>query len=354
MTSEGRGEVTYKDAGVDTDAADQLVSGIARRALATRVPGVLDGIGGFGALFSLRDSLGADGLEDPVLVSGTDGVGTKLKVAFATGRHDTVGIDLVAMCVNDILTAGARPLFFLDYFGTGHLDPGVGEQVIAGIVEGCRQAGCALVGGETAELPGLYAEGEYDLAGFAVGVVDRKRIIDGQSVAPGQSVVGVLSEGIHSNGLSLARKVLLDVAGLALEGPLAHDDDTTVADALIQPTAIYSGVVSALLDAERPHALAHVTGGGLPGNLPRVMPEGVCAELHRNAWPVPRIFRRIAELGPVAEAEMDRTFNMGIGLVAIVDDAPAALAAIARAGARAAVLGTIRAAEPGEDPVVYA
>lgn len=346
------GGLTYRDAGVDLDAADQMVDRISGLAASTRVPGVLAGVGGFGALFSLRDSLGVEGLADPVLVSGTDGVGTKLKIAFATGRHDTVGIDLVAMCVNDILTAGARPLFFLDYFGTGRLSPEVGEAVVRGIAEGCRLAGCALVGGETAELPGMYAEGEYDLAGFAVGVVDRSKIVDGRSVAPGQSVVGVLSEGIHSNGLSLARKVLLEHAGLALAEPLADDDPTPLSDALLRPTAIYTAVVQALLDAERPHALAHITGGGLPGNLPRVLPRGVVAELDRSLWPVPRIFTRIQELGGVTQSEMDRTFNMGIGLAAVVDDPAAALSAIERAGGRAAVIGRIRAAEPGEPQVV--
>ena len=351
----GRGDdeegLTYAAAGVDVAAADDMVRGIAGLARATHGPGVLAGVGGFGALFSLKDALGA--LDDPVLVSGTDGVGTKLAVALATGRHDTIGVDLVAMCVNDILTAGAKPLFFLDYFSTGKLDPRVGEAVVTGIAEGCRRAGCALVGGETAELPGMYGAGAYDLAGFAVGVVERAEIIDGAGVAPGQSVIGVFSSGLHANGYSLARKVLLEHAGLALDAPLAPGAPETVADALLRPTDIYAEAVHALLSAERPRALAHVTGGGIPGNLPRVLPEGVVAELRRDAWTVPRVFERIRELGAVADAEMDRTFNMGVGLCAVVEDPAPALSAIEKAGLPAGVVGQIRGRAPGEPQVVY-
>lgn len=342
----------YRSAGVDIEAADAMIASISGVAKSTAVPGVLGGLGGFGALFALKDAVGEAGLKDPVLVSGTDGVGTKLKVAFATGRHDTIGIDLVAMCVNDILTVGAKPLFFLDYFGTGHLEPTVGAAVVTGIAEGCRRAKCALVGGETAELPGMYAKGEYDLAGFAVGVVDRSAIIDGSSARAGQAVVGVFSEGVHSNGLSLARKVLLEHAGLALDAPLEGSEGPSVGDALLTPTALYTEVVEALLATARPSAMAHITGGGIPGNLPRVLPEGLAAELDRASWPVPAVFRRIAELGPVAEAEMDKTFNMGLGLMAVVDDGPAAVQAIESTGARAAVVG--RLIERGDGPgVVY-
>lgn len=348
-----RPPIGYRDAGVDIDAADRLVGDYRDLAAKTRIPGVLSGVGGFGALFALRDAPGADALGDPVLVSGTDGVGTKLKVAFATGRHDTIGIDLVAMCVNDVLTSGARPLFFLDYFATGRLDPDVGRRVVAGIAEGCRQAGCALVGGETAELPGMYPDGEYDLAGFAVGVVDRSRIVDGAGCQPGHAIVGVASHGIHANGLSLARKVLLERAGLSFTDPLAPDDPTLVADALLRPTAIYAGVVAALLDGSRPLALAHITGGGIPGNLPRVLPDGLGAELFRDRWTVPRIFGRIAELGPMEPQEMDRTFNMGLGLLAVVEDPAAAVAVIERAGAEAAVVGHVVPWAEGAPRVVY-
>lgn len=342
--------LTYKDAGVDIEAADRMVERISGTAGRTKIPGVLAGLGGFGALFSLKDALGE--LNDPVLVSGTDGVGTKLDVAFATGRHDTIGIDLVAMCVNDILTTGAKPLFFLDYFGTGHLEPEVGEKVVAGVAEGCLRSGCALVGGETAELPGMYEPGQYDLAGFAVGVVERDAIIDGKTVAEGQAVIGISSSGLHSNGYSLARKVLLEHAKLPLDGPLEEGGSVSLADAMLEPTVIYAKVIAALLAQSRPHALAHITGGGLPGNVPRVLPEPLCADLKRGSWQIPAIFRRIQELGGVAQAEMEKTFNMGIGLVAVVDDAEAAIAAVQGAGGTAQQIGTIRARANGEPGTV--
>ena len=271
--------ITYRDAGVDIDAGESTVARISPLAAATKRPGVLGGLGGFGALFALND---AGRWNDPVLVSATDGVGTKLKLAFHTGVHDTVGIDLVAMCVNDLVTCGAEPLFFLDYFGTGKLAPDTAEQVVAGIAEGCRQAGCALVGGETAELPGFYADGEYDLAGFAVGVVERDAIIDGSAVRPGDAVVGVASSGVHSNGLSLARRAL------------AWEEDAALAAELLTPTRIYARAVTTLCEAAVVHALAHITGGGLPGNLPRVLPAGCGAEIDHDAWDRPEVFARIA------------------------------------------------------------
>src|SRR5690606_32728099 len=280
--------------------------------------------------------------------SGTDGVGTKLKLAFALGRHDTIGIDLVAMCVNDVLTVGARPLFFLDYFGCGRLDVGVAEQVVAGIAEGCRQAGAALLGGETAELPGMYPDGEYDLAGFAVGVVSRRRVLGPARVRPGDRLIGVASSGLHSNGYSLARKVLLERAGHALDTRLP-ELGAPLGEVLLTPTRIYARAVRALLDAlgEGVHALSHITGGGVPGNLPRVLPVGTLARL-TDVPPPPPIFAAIAAAGPVELAEMRRTFNMGVGLVAVVDAAHVqkALDALAEVGETASVIGSVEPADP--------
>lgn len=323
---------TYREAGVDIGAGDELVERIKPIARGTHVPGVLGGLGGFGGLFALRE---AGRWDDPVLVAGTDGVGTKLKLAFALDRHETIGIDLVAMCVNDVITCGARPLFFLDYFATGRLSVEQGEAVVRGIAAGCREAGCALLGGETAEMPGFYAAGEYDLAGFVVGVVERAAIIDGRDIRAGDAVVGVASSGVHSNGLSLARRVL------------PWRDDPALADALLTPTRIYVRAVEALRGAVEVRGLAHITGGGLPGNLPRCLPPGLGARLDRAAWEPPAIFRRIAAAGPVDADEMFRTFNMGIGLCAVVpaDRAAAAVDALAGAGERAAVIGEV---VPGE------
>ncbi|MFO0757271.1 MAG: phosphoribosylformylglycinamidine cyclo-ligase, partial [Byssovorax sp.] len=284
------------------------------------------------------------GLVDPILVSGTDGVGTKLKVAFATGVHHTVGIDLVAMCVNDVITCGARPLFFLDYFATGKLDLDVGEAVIRGIAEGCTQAGCALLGGETAELPGMYAAGEYDLAGFAVGVVERAKMLDGKRARPGDRVIGIASSGLHSNGFSLARRVLEGEMKLGMESRV-DALGTTVGEALLVPTKIYAKTVRALLDAvgDGVKGLSHITGGGLEGNLPRVLPDGIGAQLDLASYTRPAIFRVIAEGGPVEEAEMRRTFNLGVGLCAVVDRAreAEALDALRAAGETAWPFGEI-------------
>ncbi len=344
--------VTYKDAGVDIDAGDALVDRIAPLAKRTRIPEVLADVGGFAGLCAVPA-----GMKEPVLVSGTDGVGTKLKVAFATGVHDTVGIDLVAMCVNDVVTAGARPLFFLDYFGTGKLEIGVAEAVIRGIAEGCHQAGCALLGGETAELPGMYAAGEYDLAGFAVGVVERSAILDGKRVAIGDTVIGVASSGLHSNGFSLARHVIEASMGLTMKDPLPGLD-RTAGEALLVPTKIYAKSVAALREAlgDGLHALSHITGGGLPGNVPRVLPEGLGVRLDMASFERPAIFRILQERGPVDEHEMRRTFNLGVGLVAIVakDRAEAAVAALRGAGETAWIFGEV-IATPGaafEDRVV--
>jgi len=341
--------VTYRDAGVDIDAGDELVERIKPLAKSTRIAEVVDGVGGFAGLCALPA-----GVEDPLLVSGTDGVGTKLKVAFATGKHDTIGIDLVAMCANDVLTTGARPLFFLDYFACGKLDVSVAERVIAGIAEGCRQAGCALIGGETAELPGMYAEGEYDLAGFCVGVVSRKAVLGPARVRVGDVVLGVASSGLHSNGYSLARRVLEKEMKLSLDARLP-ELGASVGDSLLTPTRIYAKACLGLgkaLGADL-HALCHVTGGGIEGNLPRVLPDGTSA-LVRLGHARPALFDVIARGGPVAEAEMRRTFNLGIGLVAVVarEGADAALAALADAGESAWPMGEIVAGQAGAEATV--
>ncbi|MFO0611045.1 MAG: phosphoribosylformylglycinamidine cyclo-ligase [Polyangiaceae bacterium] len=332
--------ITYRDAGVDIDRAGDLVSRIAKLAKPTRTPHVLADIGGFAGLCALPS-----GLVDPILVSGTDGVGTKLKVAFATGKHDTIGIDLVAMCVNDVVTCGATPLFFLDYFGTGKLEVDVGEAVIRGIAEGCKQAGCALLGGETAELPGMYADGEYDLAGFSVGVVEKAKILDGKRAAAGDSVIGVASTGLHSNGYSLARRVV-DGLGLGFDAPFPGDT-RSVAEVLLTPTRIYANTVKRLVDAlgEKLVAIAHITGGGLPENLPRVLPHGLGARLDLGSYERPNVFRVIAERGPVEEKEMRKTFNLGVGLSVVVKQGSEAeaIAALEAAGDKAWKLGSIEA-----------
>jgi len=320
--------LTYRDAGVDIDEGDRLVELIKPLARPTLRKEVLAGIGGFGGLFALDMAR----WKEPVLVSGTDGVGTKLKVAFAADRHATVGIDLVAMCVNDVAVVGAEPLFFLDYFATGKLSADQAAEVVKGIAEGCRQAGCALIGGETAELPGFYARGEYDLAGFAVGCVERSRILDGRSVAPGDAVLGIASSGLHSNGYSLARKALLDRHPLDWAPP--ELGGRTLAEALLEPTRIYAKDVLALLEAVPVKSLAHVTGGGLPGNVPRNLPDGTKAVLDARRWPRPPIFDLVQREGEVPWDDMLLTFNMGLGLVAVLapSDLPAAQQLLASRG----------------------
>jgi phosphoribosylformylglycinamidine cyclo-ligase len=341
--------ITYRAAGVDIDAGDELVERIKPIARSTYLDTVVEGVGGFAALSSLPPDI-----EEPLLVSGTDGVGTKLKVAFATGRHGTIGQDLVAMCVNDVVTTGARPLFFLDYFACGKLDVNVAEKVISGIAEGCRKAGCALQGGETAELPGMYPLGEYDLAGFAVGVVGRKSVLGKQRVGAGDAVLAVASSGLHSNGYSLARRVLEEEMKLGMNDKIP-ELGCTLADELLTPTRIYAASVAALKKAlgEGLHALCHVTGGGLADNLPRVLPGGTVARV-RLDYEVPQVFQLIARGGPVEVAEMRRTFNMGIGLVVVVAQAAAeqALATLRAAGEKAWPLGDIVAAPAEAEPYV--
>ena len=330
------GTISYRQAGVDIDAGDDLVERIKPFAKATRIPEVLADVGGFAGLCSVPG-----GVVDPVLVSGTDGVGTKLKVAFLTGVHDTIGYDLVGMCVNDIITTGARPLFFLDYFGTGKLDVGVAENVIKGIANACRESGCALLGGETAELPGMYAEGEYDLAGFAVGVVARASIVDGKRVGEGDVLVGLPSSGLHSNGYSLARRVLFDAMKLTPGDKPDRLGGMTVGEALLAPTRLYAKHVQAVLAAGVDvRAMTHITGGGLPGNVPRVLPEGFGARLS-GSWKRPRIVELMAE--HVEESELRRVFNLGIGFVFVVkrEDVDKAIAALGALGESPVTLGEI-------------
>ncbi|MSP92730.1 MAG: phosphoribosylformylglycinamidine cyclo-ligase [Myxococcales bacterium] len=336
--------LTYADSGVDIERGDEFVKRIAPLARATHRAEVLAGVGGFAGLFALGGRF-----RDPVLVSGTDGVGTKLKLAFETGRHGTIGRDLVAMCVNDVLCTGAEPLFFLDYFATNRLDPEAATAVIAGIADGCREAGCALLGGETAELPGFYGDGEYDLAGFAVGVVERAAILDGRRVEPGDRVLGVAASGLHSNGFSLARKALLEVLHLPLAGPSLGGAHLDLAAELLEPTRIYVRPVLALLAAHPVHAIAHITGGGLPGNVPRVLPPGTRAVLDRSAWREPVVYGALRDAG-VGEVELARTFNLGLGLVIVVPAhaEAAALAHLNGAGFAAQRVGRIEASAAPE------
>ncbi|MCA9664715.1 MAG: phosphoribosylformylglycinamidine cyclo-ligase [Myxococcales bacterium] len=345
--------VTYRDAGVDIDAGDSLARWIGKRARETRRVEVVGGIGSFAGLCALPS-----GMRDPLLVAGTDGVGTKLEVALAAARHDGVGIDLVAMCVNDVITCGAEPLFFLDYYATGKLDGDVARAVLGGIVDGCKQAGCALLGGETAEMPGMYGGGSYDLAGFTVGVVERDAIIDGARIAAGDAVIGLPSSGLHSNGFSLARRVLFGESGKASADALGERVDAlagrTVGEALLEPTIIYVAAARALRQAADVRGLVHITGGGLIDNPPRCLPDGLAYALDRSSWDVPAICRLVGERGNVAEREMLRTFNMGIGMLAVVprEDVDAALAAAGEAhGAR--VVGEIVARAEGGDAVQF-
>ncbi len=339
--------ISYKDAGVDIDAGDALVERIKPHARRTLRPEVLTGIGGFGALIEI-----AKKYQEPVLVSGTDGVGTKLKLAFTLDRHDTIGIDLVAMSVNDILVSGAEPIFFLDYFATGKLSLDTAEAVIAGIAKGCEVAGCALIGGETAEMPGMYADGEYDLAGFAVGVVEKSRIISGANIVPGDVVLGLASSGAHSNGYSLVRK-LIEVSGIDLD---ADFHGRPFADAVMAPTRIYVKPLLALMEKLPVKGMAHITGGGITGNLPRCLPDGVAARIDLQSWTRPPLFDWLQQAGNVEPGEMLRTFNCGIGLCVVVSaaDAAAAEAQLEAAGETVWRIGEIVARPAGAEQVIYA
>ncbi len=334
---------TYKQAGVDIEAGDALVERIKPHAARTRRPELLSGVGGFGGLFAIPPGK----YREPVLVSGTDGVGTKLKLAFALNKHDTVGQDLVAMSVNDVLTSGAEPLFFLDYFATSRLDVDQAEKVIAGIARGCELAGCSLLGGETAEVPGFYSTGEYELAGFCVGVVEKSEIISGKDITPGDRVLGLLSSGLHSNGYSLARKVLAD-AGVPLSGQV---DGLSIGEALLAPTTIYVKDILALRGEVKLKGLAHITGSGLPGNVPRCLPDGLKAVLKESAWPRAKIFDVLQKLGQIERDEMFSAFNMGLGMTVVVaeGDVAKALAVLKARGVAAYDVGVIEAGVAGAE-----
>jgi phosphoribosylformylglycinamidine cyclo-ligase len=340
-----RTSLTYRDAGVDIDAGDALVDRIKPYAKRTLRPGVLAGIGGFGALFEVPQ-----GYRAPVLVSGTDGVGTKLKLAFELGRHDTIGIDLVAMSVNDILTLGAEPLYFLDYYACGRLDVETASQVVKGIAVGCERAGCALIGGETAEMPDMYPAGEYDLAGFAVGVVEKARIIDGSRIAPGDVVLGLASDGAHSNGYSLIRRIIRE-SGARLDEPLGT---ASLGDLVLAPTRIYVKPVLELLRSVAVKGIAHITGGGIVDNVPRVLSEKLTARIDRNAWPLPSLFSWLKAKGNVADSEMLRVFNCGIGMVLVVGSGDESLASriLSDQGETVWRIGVIGERRPGEPQTV--
>jgi len=339
MTENRSDSLTYRDAGVDIEAGGQLVSAIGPLAKATRRAGVMGGLGGFGALFDLKK----DGWEDPILVSGTDGVGTKLMLAFETGRHNTVGIDLVAMCANDVLAQGAEPLFFLDYFATGKLETGIAESVIAGIAEGCKQAGCALIGGETAEMPGMYPPGHYDLAGFVVGAVERSRVLPRMNeMTAGDVLIGISSSGAHSNGYSLIRKVV-ERSGLSYSDPSPFLSNQDLGTALLTPTRLYSDAALPLIKSGLAKGLAHITGGGLTENTPRMCPDTLRPRIDRSAWSASDLFRWLQDTGNIAEDEMHRTFNMGIGMVFAVakEDADAAIETLKATGEQPVIIGDL-------------
>jgi phosphoribosylformylglycinamidine cyclo-ligase len=330
-------KIDYRNAGVDIDAGNEVVRRIKALARGTYTPGVLSGVGSFGGLFAMDASIA-----DPVLVASADGVGTKLKVAFLAGVHDTIGQDLVNHCVNDILVQGARPLFFLDYLATGRLAPDVAEQVVSGMARACRENGCALLGGETAEMPGFYADGEYDVAGFIVGVVSRARVVDGRGIVVGDRLVALPSSGLHTNGYSLARKIAFEVLGLRVDSQVA-ELGTTVGEALLRPHRSYLAQVAPLVERGWIKGMAHITGGGITENLPRTLPAGLGFSLDRQSWIVPPLFAWLQAAGGIEDAEMFRAFNMGVGLILVVspDRADAALAALRSAGEPAWLIGVV-------------
>ena len=331
----------YKQAGVDIEAGNEVVRRIRSLARGTFTPGVLSEIGSFGGLFRLD----AAGIADPVLVASADGVGTKLRVAFLAGIHRTVGIDLVNHCVNDILVQGAQPLFFLDYLATGRLEPDVAVQVVEGLSAGCRENGCALLGGETAEMPGFYADGEYDVAGFIVGAVARSQLIDGKRIAAGDALIGVPSSGLHTNGYSLARRIAFDIAKLRADSQV-HELGTTIGAALLEPHRSYLSLIRPLLASKAIKGMAHITGGGITDNLPRILPEGTSAVIDRSSWRVPAIFQWLQRTGNVPDEDMMRTFNMGIGLVVACENASADRL-VAQLGSGATVIGHVVAGDHG-------
>lgn len=335
---------TYAQAGVSIAAGNALVRAIAPLAKSTRRPGADADLGGFGGFFDLK----AAGFSDPLLVAANDGVGTKLKLAIDSGKHDGVGIDLVAMCANDLIVQGAEPLFFLDYYATGKLDTQVAEAVVASIAEGCRQAGCALIGGETAEMPGMYSEGDYDLAGFCVGAVERSDVLTADKVAEGDVILGLASSGVHSNGFSLVRRLAAD-KGWKLDRPALFDQEVLLIDALMAPTRIYVRALLPLVRAGLVHAMAHITGGGLLENIPRVLPKGLHAHIDAGSWEQPRLMAFLQAQGNIEPEEMARTFNCGIGMAVVVaaEDEAKAIAALAEAGEQAVRIGHIAAGDKG-------
>jgi len=348
--SDKRNGLTYAQAGVDIDAGNRMVELIKPLVRATARPGADAEIGGFGGLFDLKRA----GFRDPVLVAGTDGVGTKVKIAIETGKHDTIGIDLVAMSVNDLVVQGAEPLFFLDYFATGKLEPHVGAEVVKGIAAGCREARCALIGGETAEMPGLYARGDYDLAGFAVGAVERDAILP-RGVTAGDVLLGLASSGLHSNGYSLARKIA-EMSGLAWSAPCPFANGVTLGDAMLAPTRIYiRSCLAAIRESNAVKALAHITGGGFTENIPRVLPAGLNARVDLGAVPFSPLFRWLAATGGVSAPEMLRTFNCGVGMILVVaaERADAVAEVLTREGESVSRLGAVIAGEPNAPRVVY-
>ncbi|WP_426239731.1 phosphoribosylformylglycinamidine cyclo-ligase [Pararhizobium sp. DWP1-1-3] len=350
MSEPGKNGLTYSDAGVDIDAGNLLVEKIKPHVRSTRRPGADGEIGGFGGLFDLK----AAGFKDPVLVAANDGVGTKLKIAIEANKHDTVGIDLVAMCVNDLVVQGAEPLFFLDYFATGKLDPDQGAAIVGGIAAGCREAGCALIGGETAEMPGMYAGGDYDLAGFAVGAAERGQLLPAGDIAEGDVILGLASSGVHSNGYSLVRKIV-SLSGLAWDAP-APFGEGTLADVLMTPTRIYvKPLLKAIRETGKLKALAHITGGGFPENIPRVLPKHLAAEIDLTAIQAPAVFSWLAKTGGVAANEMLRTFNCGVGMIVVVaaEDADQVTSVLKAEGETVFALGRMVARDEGAAGTIY-
>ncbi|MGO8102778.1 phosphoribosylformylglycinamidine cyclo-ligase [Rhizobium leguminosarum] len=351
MSQSGKNGLTYSDAGVDIDAGNLLVEKIKPAVRSTRRPGADGEIGGFGGLFDLK----AAGFTDPVLVAANDGVGTKLKIAIDADYHDTVGIDLVAMCVNDLVVQGAEPLFFLDYFATGKLDPDQGAAIVGGIAAGCREAGCALIGGETAEMPGMYSSGDYDLAGFAVGAAERGKLLPSGDIAEGDVILGLASSGVHSNGFSLVRKIV-ELSGLDWDAPAPFAEDKKLGEALLEPTRIYvKPLLKAIRETGAIKALAHITGGGFPENIPRVLPKHLAAEIDLAAVKVPAVFSWLAKTGGVEAKEMLRTFNCGVGMIAVVagEDVATVSAALEAEGEKVITLGRMIAREEGAAGTVY-
>ena len=351
MSQAGKNGLTYSDAGVDIDAGNLMVEKIKPAVRSTRRPGADGEIGGFGGLFDLK----AAGFNDPILVAANDGVGTKLKIAIDANIHDTVGIDLVAMCVNDLVVQGAEPLLFLDYYATGKLDPDQGAEIVAGIAEGCRQAGCALIGGETAEMPGMYRDGDYDLAGFAVGAAERGQLLPSGDIAEGDVILGLASSGVHSNGYSLVRKIV-ELSGLGWDAPAPFAADKTLGAALLTPTRIYvKPLLKAIKETKALKALAHITGGGFPENIPRVLPKHLAAEIDLSSIQVPAVFSWLAKTGGVAQNEMLRTFNCGIGMIVVVsaENADTVTSALEAEGETVARLGRMVAREDGAHGTIY-